>query len=183
MRAWFRTGAVVLLISAAFGLLPGSADAATEKVAVGTYWYGNSSYQSGVYPSTITEGDTVQWNFSGGLAHTVTECGGPCTFSTNPSPLFDSGPMSTGSYSFVFNTPGTYYYQCEVHFNLMRGEITVEPAGVGGVTDLAEPEAAAAQTADARGTGTWRLVALAAAAAAGALAFAGGARFAARRQR
>ncbi|HXV12821.1 MAG TPA: plastocyanin/azurin family copper-binding protein [Candidatus Krumholzibacteria bacterium] len=73
---------------------------------------------------TIQANQTVTWTFNGG-PHTVTEgtaVGNP------PSPLFDSGQRSSGSFAFTFDTPGTYNYICEIHVGMgMTGTITVEP--------------------------------------------------------
>jgi plastocyanin len=73
---------------------------------------------------TIQANQTVTWTFNGG-PHTVTEgtaVGNP------PSPLFDSGQRSSGSFAFLFDTPGTYNYICEIHVGMgMTGTITVEP--------------------------------------------------------
>src|SRR6478672_1353681 len=53
-------------------------------------------------PATITahEGDVVVWTFDG-TGHTVTSVGGP-------GQAWDSGKMSTGTYSHSFAKAGTY---------------------------------------------------------------------------
>jgi plastocyanin len=64
---------------------------------------------------TVTAGTTVKVTVSGG-SHTWT------------SGSWDSGNLDTGqSYSYTFNTPGTYNYECSYHgssFN-MRGRVIV----------------------------------------------------------
>ncbi len=74
--------------------------------------------------ATIKANETVTWQFNGG-PHTVTEgtaVGNP------PTPLFDSGQRSSGTFTFTFDTPGTYNYICEIHVGMgMTGTITVEP--------------------------------------------------------
>ena len=73
---------------------------------------------------TISVNETITWSFSGG-PHTVTQGTAP---GVPASPLFDSGNRSSGTFSFTFDTPGTYDYICEVHFGMgMTGTITVQP--------------------------------------------------------
>jgi plastocyanin len=120
---------------------PNPVAADTENVSVGTYWFCNSSYQSGVCPTSIAVGDTVVWNFTA-PTHTTTECGGDnnCN-NANPTPLWDSGVVSSGgTFQYTFTEAGTYSYQCNVHGALMRGTVTVT-GGVGGVAELVAPEA------------------------------------------
>lgn len=77
---------------------------------------------------TIQVGDTVVWDNQGGF-HNVN--GDQSLFPANPE-SFGSGPpaMSPWTYSHVFNTPGTYDYQCDVHVsNGMTGSISVQAAG------------------------------------------------------
>jgi plastocyanin len=54
---------------------------------------------------TINQGDTVTWNWTFGGTHTVTSDTG----------LFDSGFLSSGSYSYTFNDAGTFGYYCQLH--------------------------------------------------------------------
>lgn len=71
---------------------------------------------------TITAGDSVTWRFDGNNRHTVTEGANL----GNPSPLFDSGLMSSGTFGYRFNAAGTFPYHCQPHFNQnMRGTVTV----------------------------------------------------------
>lgn len=64
----------------------------------------------------ITTGTTVTWTYSSGnTVHTVTS--DPQTNETQSgTPLISSGDLSPGqSFSFTFNLPGYYPYQCAVH--------------------------------------------------------------------
>ena len=88
----------------------------------------NVSVTSNAYtPSslTIAQGDTVVWsNMSG--SHNVN--GSTTTYPNNPVG-FSNGAASSSmwTYQFVFNTPGTYSYQCDPHTSLgMTGSITVQ---------------------------------------------------------
>jgi plastocyanin len=64
---------------------------------------------------TIKVGETVTWTNKDSYAHTVT--------SNNGS--FDSGNMASGeTFSFTFNTVGTYSYYCSIH-TFMTAEIVV----------------------------------------------------------
>jgi len=109
-------------------------------------------------PATITvhEGDTVVWHFDGN-SHTVTSVGGP-------GQAWDSGKLSTGTYSHSFSRAGTYPYVCALH-SKMSGTIvvlppdttqTTPPAGSApsssAPTSTATPTAASATPANAAAT-------------------------------
>ncbi len=66
---------------------------------------------------TVKAGTVVTWTNQDGAPHTVTgDNGGP-----------DSQHLSQGqSYSFRFDTAGTFPYHCAVHPN-MKGSVTVLP--------------------------------------------------------
>lgn len=71
---------------------------------------------------TVDDGSTVTWTWvnTGAISHSVESVG-------NPS--FTSSAVLSGAgqtYSFTFNTPGTYNYQCEVHGAAMSGTIVVQ---------------------------------------------------------
>ncbi|HYG74613.1 MAG TPA: cupredoxin family copper-binding protein [Planctomycetota bacterium] len=69
---------------------------------------------------TVTVGDTVTWTNDGGAPHDVT---------SDPPGAFASGTLSSGqTFSFTFNTPGTFQYLCTIHPN-MRGTVIVQAAG------------------------------------------------------
>jgi len=75
-------------------------------------------------PSTvvITEGGTVTWQNTDNAAHTAT-AGSPAD---GPSGAFDSSLMMVdGSFSFTFDSAGTYPYFCMVH-PWMQGTVIVE---------------------------------------------------------
>lgn len=79
---------------------------------------------------TISVGDTVTWTNTGGV-HNVN--GSQAVYPDNPVG-FGSGPAANApwTYSFVFNTPGSYDYRCDPHFSLgMTGTVTVEPVTTG----------------------------------------------------
>ena len=101
-----------------------SADSETT-VQGGDLWFCGPSFQGGVCQTTVSAGDTVQWQWTGQSAHTSTECAG--NLDTCPQPhLWDSGsPKSSGTFSFTFNSPGTYVYRCQVHTAQMRGRVIV----------------------------------------------------------
>lgn len=60
---------------------------------------------------TINVGDTVIWNHTGG-SHTVTN--GTGAVDPQAGSMFDM-PLTTGSVSFVFATPGDVPYFCRPH--------------------------------------------------------------------
>jgi len=74
---------------------------------------------------TITEGESVTWRWEGSHAHSVEEG----TSLTNPTPDFDSGTKTTGTFSHTFTTVETVHYFCRPHFSAgMKGTITVKAA-------------------------------------------------------
>jgi plastocyanin len=93
--------------------------AATVQVDVGS-----GSIFFGPEDVTIHAGDTVQWNWSGTMGHSVTSGTGG-----TPSGLFDSGTVSSPfTFSFTFANPGTFDYYCKVHVNVgMTGVVRVLP--------------------------------------------------------
>lgn len=71
---------------------------------------------------TALVGTTITWTWTGtgGISHSVESTG---------SPSFTSSAILSGSgstYSFPFNTPGTYTYQCAVHGAAMRGRVVIQ---------------------------------------------------------
>jgi plastocyanin len=65
---------------------------------------------------TVTVGTRVTWQFDDSVDHTAT---------SKTSGVFDSGNKGKGqSYTFAFNTPGTYPYLCTIH-QFMTGDVTV----------------------------------------------------------
>jgi plastocyanin len=67
-------------------------------------------------PLEITAGTTVTWTNMDSTAHTVSQDGGG----------FESGKLDQGAtFSYTFDTPGTYKYFCQYHAN-MKGTIVVK---------------------------------------------------------
>jgi plastocyanin/DNA/RNA endonuclease YhcR with UshA esterase domain len=75
----------------------------------------------------ITVGDTVTWTNTSLGFHNVN--GTTTTFPANPV-SFGNGAAGTSAwtYSFTFNTAGTYIYQCDPHSSSMLGTIVVQAA-------------------------------------------------------
>ena len=70
---------------------------------------------------TVKAGTKVTWVNNDSTSHTVTS-----GTRGNPSGLFDSGNIPAGgTFSFVFNTPGTYNYYCTYHPG-MDGTVIVQ---------------------------------------------------------
>ena len=66
---------------------------------------------------TVKAGTTITWTNSDSDAHTVTESDSK----TGPN----SGTLENGkSYTFTYDTPGTYQYHCTIHPSMM-GTVTV----------------------------------------------------------
>ena len=180
--------AVLLVVAGAVLAMPSKpADAATVNVQASAYWFCNSSYYAGVCETTINVGDTVTWNYTGGiyaLSHTTTECGGnSCNDPKPATPLWDSGVVTPGgSYPFTFTQPGVYLYQCQVHTTQMRGQITVVAvAGVGGIAELPQVAGTPLAQPEASDSNVGVVAAIAAGVAAGAAALGGAAWYVRRR--
>jgi len=97
--------------------------------------------------ATIEEGGTVTWENTDNAAHTASS-GTP---DGGPDGVFDSSLMMVnGSFSFTFDSAGTYPYFCMVH-PWMQGTVIVEAAGAAdaaaAAADAAAADAAAAQAA------------------------------------
>lgn len=97
--------AVLSLLLGASGL-----SAATHLITVGDNFFNPSS-------KSIAVGDTVTWTNNGFAFHNVTSIG--------PSFFTSSANFGRGNtYTFTFNTAGTYDYTCTLHFN-QNGTIIV----------------------------------------------------------
>jgi plastocyanin len=83
-------------------------------------------------PQTITvnAGDSVRWtNMDGGVAHTSTANGG----------AWNSGTIvQSASFTFTFNTAGTFAYHCEIHPS-MTGTVVVQGAATPAPTPIPTP--------------------------------------------
>ena len=96
--------------------------------APGTVTVGNIFFKSGHNGTqnpavdTVAAGTTVTW--------TWTSTGDtPQSVQSEESPSFTSSANLTGTgqtYTFTFNTPGTYHYDCAVHGDAMTGTIVVQ---------------------------------------------------------
>ena len=95
---------------------------------------------------TINVGDTVLWRNVSSAPHTTTSGVGG-----TPDGLFDSLNMNTGdTFSYTFDSPGSYDYYCDYHLPDMVGVVeVVAPAGDGIILKLAKRwgGASAARTA------------------------------------
>lgn len=65
---------------------------------------------------SVSKGTKVTWKFDDSAAHNVT---------ASDSSFKSTDLSSGGSYSFTFNTAGTYSYICTIH-QYMKGTITVK---------------------------------------------------------
>ena len=124
----FRAAAFGALACIAFG---GAALAATRTVHVG-HNGGDDFFdeQSQTSTSTINVGDTVMWTWDSGFHSTTSgSCpGGSCS----PDGTWDAGlHTAPNSFSFTFNTAGTFPYYCREHLAMMQGTIVVQSAAPG----------------------------------------------------
>jgi len=108
MRKW----ALLLLWS----VLASPASAATDTILVGNFFFSPAI-------DTIERGDTVVWMFSGS-SHTTSHN------VAVQDRIWDSGNIGNGgSFSFVFDTIGTFPYRCDVHPVTMLATLVVLEAG------------------------------------------------------
>lgn len=71
---------------------------------------------------SVPAGTTVTWTNKDSYEHTVTS-GTP----NAPDGKFDSGTMASGkTFSYKFDTKGTFSYYCKVHPEVMLGTIVVQ---------------------------------------------------------
>lgn len=134
------TGGLGVIAAAAFMLTggPGAGAQSNTVVPVGDLWFCDSSFENGVCETTVTAGDTVQWDWVGSEIHTTTHCADNLDDCSGPH-LWDSPIQASGSFSHTFNTPGSFLYRCQVHPFEMRGVINVVEAAE--PTPTAEPDA------------------------------------------
>ncbi|MBA4180694.1 MAG: hypothetical protein C0506_08920 [Anaerolinea sp.] len=126
----------VIAIAVATGLsfadwMPSRAAATT--VAVGDFWFGNSSSVGVPFVTNINRGDTVQWAWGTTRAHTVTET--DSAFNPNGGTnIGDSGSIAGPYGPITFNTAGTFYYFCVLHPDDMRGQVNVAAPPAAAIT-------------------------------------------------
>ncbi len=71
---------------------------------------------------TVSTGDTVTWDWSDALPHSVTTVSGPATFDSTVLTGADQ------TFAFTFTQAGTYTYRCVVHPDGMNGTVVVQAA-------------------------------------------------------
>jgi amicyanin len=102
--------AAALAASCALAIPASSALASAQSATI-------ANFQFEPTPITVMTGETVTWTNKDAVAHTVTSTG---------AKQFDSGNLQAGkSFSFTFDTPGTYQYTCTLH-PYMKGEVIVQ---------------------------------------------------------
>lgn len=117
-RDTWRRAAVVLALVALAGArgMAGPARARPAEQAGQPVRIVDFAYQPDIL--TVSAGTMVTWTNSGRAPHTTTADAG----------AWDSGILSAGqSFSFTFDTPGTFTYHCDVH-PFMTGTIVVQAA-------------------------------------------------------
>jgi plastocyanin len=127
----------------------GSAHAATTEVEAGNYYFCDSAHQGQVCETDVNAGDTITWSVATGT-HRVVQCA-DATYTGCPSTGgFDGGNFSTGAtFSQTFATAGTYFYECHIHQDEMRGKIVVTALATASPSPTAAASATAVPTATA----------------------------------
>ncbi len=126
---------IAKLVPLAVFLVPLAAFGATVNVTVSNFAFTPSSV-------TIAPGDTVQWNFTSLHSSTSDATTGP--------EVWNSGLLSTGSFSHTFATVGTWTYHCSLH-TFMKGSVQVASAVT--ITSVNPPTALPGATVTISGTG------------------------------
>ena len=79
---------------------------------------------------TIKQGDSVKWVVTSKKPHEVasgTVIEGEDGMEGVPDGLWETGKMASGSFTYTFNSTGTFPYYCDAHLDQgMIGSITVE---------------------------------------------------------
>ena len=109
MLRWIICGIAAGTIS----WLPFSSAGLTAAVSINSNFYSPGT-------TNINVNDQVKWTWVSGFHSTTSDAG--------PSPLWDSGAMGSGTYTFAFTTAGTFPYHCLVHGLSMAGSIVVQAA-------------------------------------------------------
>jgi plastocyanin len=103
-----------LLFAAAILLAaPASASAANADVSVMDNFFQARTVQ-------IQPGESVTWHWGTGTTHTATAF-------PNQTIKFNSGEMSSGTFTKTFPKPGRFTYFCQIHGPSMRGTVEVGP--------------------------------------------------------
>ena len=116
---------IVAAVLLSIGPLTPLAHGATDTIMVGNFFFGPNI-------DTVFKGDTVVWVFTG-TTHTT---------SHNVPPvdrIWDSGFIGPGgSFTFVFDTAGTFAYRCDVHPTTMQATMVVlsGSTGIGNAEDI-----------------------------------------------
>lgn len=121
-----RTGLLILLLITFVLFSISQLSPATVRASNSSYSVTIADYSFTPAHINITTGTTVTWNYpSGSSYHTVTS--DPQTNLTQSgTPLISSGTLNPGqSFSYTFNLPGYYPYQCGFHPALMNGWVKV----------------------------------------------------------
>ena len=138
------TGALALIAAlAVLGLDGTSADArpllqGTPVCQTGTVQVNIQGFAFSPSTVTVCQGATVRWTNLDSSSHT----------STSDTGVWNSGVLAqNASFSFTFNTPGSYNYHCAIHTSML-GQVNVVAAG------MATPTATATTTSTPGATGT-----------------------------
>jgi plastocyanin len=113
--------AVVSLLAGCGGSKPGSGGQSTGSVGATTASGKGAtvvvkSFSFTPQKITVSTGSKVTWEFKDSVDHNVT---------ANDKSFHSKDEGNGGSYSFTFNTAGTYDYVCTIH-QYMTGSVTVQ---------------------------------------------------------
>jgi plastocyanin len=107
---------VVLLVAAGCG---SSSSASTTSTPTSAANGTNVTIQNFAFtPQTLTvkAGTTVTWTNKDSVQHNIVSATSMATTAKATS-MFNSGLLGQGqTFSFTFSKPGTYYYECSIHF-------------------------------------------------------------------
>lgn len=120
---WLLMFTAATAVACSSDTAPSDGNGAAGTVTVGNIFF-KSGHNSTQNPAvdTVAAGTTVTWTWTntGDTPHSV---------HSENAPTFTSSNNLTGNgqtYTFTFNTPGTYHYDCAVHGEAMTGTIVVQ---------------------------------------------------------
>ena len=111
-----------------------SPEASTADVNVGNIFFNPATV-------SINAGDAVKWTWVGGT-HSSTS-GSCATGNCTPDGTWDSGLMSSGTFSHTFATAGKFPYFCRIHLAAMTGEVDVAGSAALAASASASPTSGA----------------------------------------
>ncbi len=136
-RPWIAVSAVLviaLLVAACGGAASGAVTTSSASAPVSGGGMGSAtsvliaSYAFSPQSITVKAGTTVTWTNNDSVPHNVVSASDAST-GASTTDTFASGNLTQGqTFSYTFDTAGTYYYECSIHASMatMHGTVVVQ---------------------------------------------------------